>query len=144
MRTFTLQEAQTMLPVVEALLKRALAGKETAESREQEFRPLQQRILLMGGVMVDVAASARRRAERDKAVQEARDALAEIDSIGVQVKDLDRGLLDFPSLLDGQTVLLCWKLGEAAIEHWHTLEAGYEGRQPIDERFRGSKRDRPN
>lgn len=144
MRTFTLQEAQTMLPVVEALLKRALAGKETAESREQEFRQLQQRILLMGGVMVDVAASARRRAERDKAVQEARDALAEIDSIGVQVKDLDRGLLDFPSLLDGQTVLLCWKLGEAAIEHWHTLEAGYEGRQPIDERFRGSKRDRPN
>ena len=133
-----------MLPVVEALLKRALAGKETAESREQEFRQLQQRILLMGGVMVDVAASARRRAERDKAVQEARDALAEIDSIGVQVKDLDRGLLDFPSLLDGQTVLLCWKLGEAAIEHWHTLEAGYEGRQPIDERFRGSKRDRPN
>ena len=55
---------------------------------------------------------ARRKAERAKAEQRAKDALAEIDSIGVQVKDLDIGLLDFPCEVEGRIVLLCWKMGE--------------------------------
>ncbi len=93
---------------------------------------------------VDVSAAARRRAERDKAVQEAKDSLAEIDSIGVQVKDLEQGLLDFPSLMDGKLVLLCWKLGEPAITHWHTEEEGFAGRKPLDSRFGKNERDRPN
>jgi hypothetical protein len=62
--------------------------------------------------------------------------VAEIDEIGVQVKDLDSGLLDFPCRLDDQVVLLCWRKGETSIEHWHTMESGFQGRQPVDERFR--------
>jgi len=71
--------------------------------------------------------------------------LAEIDAIGVQVKDLDMGLLDFPCVVDDQIVLLCWKLGEDKIEYWHGVEEGYRGRKRIDERIlRGKKKEKPN
>jgi hypothetical protein len=65
-----------------------------------------------------------------------RESIAEIDSIGVQVKDFEAGLLDFPCRMDDQVVLLCWRMGETTIEHWHTMESGFQGRQPVDERFR--------
>jgi len=130
--------------VVEALLVRAQASATRSEELEQEMQQLVQRIFLTGGMHVDVSAAARRRAERDKAVQEAKDSLAEIDSIGVQVKDLEQGLLDFPSLMDGKLVLLCWKLGEPAITHWHTEEEGFAGRKPLDSRFGKNERERPN
>jgi hypothetical protein len=89
---------------------------------------------------VDVVPLARRKAERMKAEQRAKDALAEIDSIGVQVKDLDIGLLDFPCRVDGSIVLLCWKLGEKSITHWHGTEEGFAGRKPVDERIARSRR----
>jgi hypothetical protein len=93
---------------------------------------------------INVVAAARRRAERDKNLQEAKDTLAEIDAIGVQVKDLDQGLLDFPCTIDGRTILLCWKLGEKEIGYWHSPEVGFEGRKPLDARFGKSDRERPN
>ena len=139
-KTFTLSEAQTLLPVVEALLRRAQAAGLRAGELEQEMQQLSHRIFLSGGMHVDVSLAARRRAEREKAVQEAKDTLAEIDSIGVQVKDLGAGLLDFPSMMDGKPVLLCWKLGEPAIAHWHTEEEGFAGRKPLDERFGKTER----
>jgi hypothetical protein len=75
-----------------------------------------------------------------KAEQRAKDALAEIDSIGVQVKDIDIGLLDFPCEVEGQIILLCWKMGETSITYWHGTEEGFAGRKPIDERItRGRK-----
>ena len=89
---------------------------------------------------VDVVAVARRKAERAKAEQRAKDALAEIDSIGVQVKDIDIGLLDFPCEVDGRVVLLCWKMGEASITHWHGTDEGFAGRKLIDERIARPKR----
>jgi hypothetical protein len=141
-RTFTLNEAQTLLPVVEALLRRAQAAVTRNEELEHEMQQLAQRIFLSGGLNVDITAAARQKAEREKIVQEAKDSLAEIDSIGVQVKDLQEGLLDFPSLMDGKPVLLCWKLGEPAIAHWHTEAEGFAGRKPLDSRF--GKSDRPN
>ena len=104
-KTFTLSEAQTLLPVVEALLRKAQTAATQAGELEREMQQLSQRIFLSGGMHVDVSAAARRRAERDKAVQEAKDTLAEIDSIGVQVKDLEQGLLDFvtiPSFIELQ------------------------------------------
>ena len=131
-KVFTLSEAQTLLPVVEALLLRAQAAATKAAELEIEMHQLNQRIFLSGGMHVEVSVAARRKAEHDKAVQEAKDTLAEIDSIGVQVKDLEQGLLDFPSMLDGKAVLLCWKLGEASITHWHTEEEGFAGRKPLD------------
>jgi hypothetical protein len=131
-KIFTLSEAQTLLPVVEALLRRAQAAATLAGELEQQMQQLSHRIFLSGGLHVHVGVAARRRAERDKAVQEAKDTLAEIDSIGVVVKDLGQGLLDFPSAMDGKSILLCWKLGEPAIAFWHTEEEGFAGRKPLD------------
>jgi len=144
-KTFTLDEAQTLLPVLKSLLKRGMDAKIIIEQTEKELQDLKHRILLSGGLMVDVPATARKRAESDKAVQDAKDALAEIESIGVQIKDLDIGLLDFPCVVDDEIILLCWKYGEEKIEYWHGLEEGFRGRKPIDERIlKGKKREKPN
>jgi hypothetical protein len=139
-RTFTLEESQMLLPVLESLLRSAIDGKKMIEEVEAEMQELSHRIFLNGGTHVDVVAVARRKAERAKAEQRAKDALAEIDSIGVQVKDLDIGLLDFPCEVEGKTVLLCWKMGEKSITHWHGTDEGFAGRKLIDERIARSKR----
>ncbi len=144
MKTFSLDEAQSLLPILESLLRRAIEAKSTAGLVEAEMQMLSQNIFLAGGMQVDVAAAARKRMAQRAAVQQAQDAIQEIDSIGVQVKDLDKGLLDFPCQLGEQTVLLCWQLGEAKIDFWHTMEAGFGGRQPLDERFQKSRPERPN
>src|SRR5580704_11395391 len=89
-RTFTLDEALSLLPVLESLLRASIAGKQLIEEFEAELQALQHRIFLNGGMYLDVVPLARRKAERTKAEQRAKDALAEIDSIGVQVKDIDR------------------------------------------------------
>lgn len=144
-KTFTLEEAHTLLPVLSSLLKRSMDGKGVIEEVEKELQDLRHRILLSGGLLVDIPAVARRRAERDKAFQNIKDTLAEIDSIGVQVKDLDIGLLDFPCAVGDDIVLLCWKYGEEKIEFWHGMEEGFAGRKPIDERIlRGKKKEKPN
>src|SRR5689334_1771225 len=131
MRTFSLQEAQSILPVLEGLLRKSIDGKKLIEAVDQEMSQLNERIFYTGGALVDIKRTALRRAERDKAVQRVRDAMAEIDAIGVQVKDLDIGLLDFPCKVGEEVVLLCWKLGEASITHWHGMEEGFAGRKPI-------------
>jgi hypothetical protein len=139
-RTFTLDEAQSLLPVLESLLRNAISSKKLMEEVDGEMQALSQRIFLNGGTHIDVIATASRKAQRGKAEQRAKDALSEIDSIGVQVKDLDIGLLDFPCEVDGRIVLLCWKTGEPTITHWHGTEEGFAGRKLIDERIARSKR----
>jgi hypothetical protein len=139
-RTFTLDEALSLLPVLESLLRTAIAGKKVMEEVEAEQQALSRRIFLNGGTLVDIVPVAQRKAERFKAEQRAKDALAEIDSIGVQVKDIDIGLLDFPCEVEGQIVLLCWRMEEKSITHWHGTQEGFAGRKPIDERIaRGRK-----
>ncbi len=144
MKTFSLDEAQSLLPVLETLLRRAMEAKTTAEQLEIELQQLGQRIFFSGGMLVDTAQVGRKRAGLRAAVQQAKDVIQEIDSIGVQVKDLETGLLDFPCQLGEDIVLLCWKLGESSIGYWHTMEAGFQGRQPLDERFLKIWPEKPN
>ncbi len=136
MKTFSLDEAQSLLPLIDSLLQRAIEAKEAAEEIDGELSGLARRIHLSGGMFVNTGHVAARRGEMEKQIQRARETVQEIDEIGVQVKDLDTGLLDFPCRLEDEVVLLCWKRGEPSIDFWHTVEAGYEGRQPIDDRFR--------
>lgn len=146
MKTFTIDEAQSLLPVLESLLKRASEGKKAAEDVESSLAELSRRIYVSGGMRVSVSSVAAQRADMEASLQRVRESIAEIDSIGVQVKDIESGLLDFPCRLDDQVVLLCWRKGETSIEHWHTIEAGFKGRQPVDERFRrrSAQGGRPN
>lgn len=139
-RTFTLDEAQSLLPVLESLLRTAIDGKKLIEAVDGEFQELAHSVFLLGGTLVDVVKMARRKAEREKAIQRVKDAIAEVDAIGVQVKDIDIGLLDFPCEVEGEIILLCWKLGEKGITHWHGVGEGFAGRKPIDERIAKGKR----
>jgi hypothetical protein len=133
-RTFTLDEAQALLPVLESLLRAAIQAKKLMDEVDAEMQALHHRMFL------EVLPLARRKGERSRAEQGAKDALAEIDSMGVQVKDLGIGLLDFPCEVEGQKILLCWKLGEKAIAYWHGVEEGFAGRKPIDARIARAKR----
>lgn len=146
MKTFTIDEAQSLLPLLEALLKRAIEGKQEVEKIESDLSELARRIYLSGGMKVDAASVIKQRADLEEHMKRVRETIAEIDEIGVQVKDLDSGLLDFPCRLDDQVVLLCWRMGETSIEHWHTVDSGFNGRQPVDDRFRrrSSSGGRPN
>jgi hypothetical protein len=134
-KTFTLDEAQTLLPIIESLLNRAIEAKQAAEDLQEEAGILVREILVSGGLHVDIGTAQKRRSALEAQVQRANGALEEITTSGVQVKDLDTGLLDFPCLLEGETVLLCWKRGEPRIAYWHRIEDGFAGRQPIDARF---------
>jgi hypothetical protein len=139
-RTFTFSEAETLLPVLESLLRSAMQAKALIEEVDAEFDALRSRIFVNGGTAVNIVHVARRKAEREKAIQRAKDAVAEIDAAGVQVKDLDTGLLDFPCLVGDEIILLCWKLGEKGITHWHNTTEGFAGRKPIDERIMRSQK----
>src|SRR5208337_3245520 len=114
-----------------------IEAKALIEEIDEEFTELSERIFLNGGTLVDIRACTARKAQREKAIQTAKDTVSEINAIGVQVKDLDIGLLDFPCRVDGEIVLLCWKMGEPTISHYHGTEEGYAGRRPIDDRMRG-------
>jgi hypothetical protein len=130
--------------VLESLLRRAQSSTEESAALDATMRQLNHRIFLTGGMRVDVSAAARRRAERERATQTARDALAEIDAIGVRVQDLTTGVLDFPSIAEGRTILLCWKLGEPAILHWHAEDEGAHQRRPVDTLSGNGQSSRPN
>ncbi len=140
MKIFTLDEAQTLLPVIESLLNRAVEAKQAAAELQEEMSALARRIFLSGGMKVDIAVVQKRRLALEALIQRVKDSLEEIDASGVQIKDIEAGLLDFPCLLDGETVLLCWKRGESRIEFWHRIEDGFRGRQPIDARFRRTEK----
>jgi hypothetical protein len=143
-RTFTLDEAQTLLPILGSLLQQAIASRQLIEEVDTELQHTAHRVFLNGGMLLNVVHLARRKAEREKAIQRIKDALAEIDAAGVQVKDLDTGLLDFPCKVEGEIVLLCWRMGESKIEHWHGTSEGFAGRKPIDERIQNAGKKKKN
>jgi hypothetical protein len=141
---FTWEEAQTLLPVLESLLRTCMDGKKLMQEVEAELQQVRNRIFVNGGMLVDLGRLALRRGERDKAVLRVKDAMAEIDSIGVQVKDLDIGLLDFPSIYEDQVILLCWKMGEKSITHWHDTQEGFAGRKPLTAEMKKATRKKTN
>ncbi len=139
-RTFTLDEAQALVSVLGSLLQTAIDGKNAAERIEQEFKAVSSRVFLNGGTLLDVAQLAARKREKERVVQKIKDALAEIEATGALVKDLEMGLLDFPCEVGDRTILLCWKLGEEKIAHWHGTNEGYRYRKPIDDKIANARK----
>jgi hypothetical protein len=88
---------------------------------------------VLGGTSPPLADLMRKKTEHDAAAERLVEIVNRIQEIGVLVKDLDVGLIDFPSLLEGEEIYLCWKLGEARIAFWHGTDEGFTGRKPIDE-----------
>lgn len=125
MKLFTVDEANALLPSVRQILKKLQrsrkrlgghrkAAKLAAEGAEQGGGGMENGVLY-ATLLTSFAAE-----------------MAELEALGVQLKDFERGLVDFPSLRDGRVVLLCWQLGEGdQLEWWHDMEAGYSGRTPL-------------
>jgi hypothetical protein len=134
-RYFTLREARAALPAVSRDIRDAVQAKGRYTEADGKLQALGQRILMRGGIMVDTAAAEAWKSQRDSGAQTLKNTLGRIEELGVVVKDLDVGLIDFPTLYRGQEVYLCWRMDEADIDFWHGTHEGFAGRKLIDGEF---------
>jgi hypothetical protein len=121
-RHFTLEEANALLPKLEPLLadlRRARDQLTDAEAHEA----------LSGAAPGNGGGTSGRQV--GEAFLEVRRMLASLEELGLVLRDIDRGLVDFPAILEGREVYLCWEEGEEGISFWHHLDAGFGGRQPL-------------
>ena len=132
-RYFNRQEAEELLPSIAPELEQVRKRKQTADRLNQELAQAAARIMVLGGSMPPHQDLAKKRAESLRVTAQVQQAVDKIQETGCVVKDVDEGLVDFPSLRDGQEVYLCWKLGEERIAYWHGIEEGFAGRKPLDE-----------
>ncbi|HEX3877876.1 MAG TPA: DUF2203 domain-containing protein [Bryobacteraceae bacterium] len=133
-KRFTLRDAQRLLPEVERLLTEAMRLKPDLDESIAAVKQMKERVHMQGGMLIDRTAALEMRQRRETASKLLRKAVEEILELGVQIKDIDIGLVDFPTRFHGREVYLCWKLGENDIEYWHG-EEGFRGRKPIDRDF---------
>ena len=134
-KRFTHAEAERLLPQVEALLREAINLKGEYETAGAEFQQFLERLMRLGGVLVDRPRALAVRQRRDGAAARLRAAVEQVQETGCVLKDLDIGLVDFPTRFRGEEVYLCWKLGEPGIGFWHGVDEGFRGRKPIDQDF---------
>jgi hypothetical protein len=141
---FTLKEAEELLPRIQQLLQSAVEAHSEAAGHEGALERVVSRITYLGGVEIDPADYSQRKHLKRRAEGVVQQAVEEIQAAGVLIKDIEAGLIDFPAVLGGREVLLCWKLGESKIEHWHGVDEGFAGRKPITGEFGPRANPRPN
>jgi len=120
---FTLEEARALLPLLREILDQVHTSKTSLEESESELSKESKRT---GGDIGGGHVS-----QLMESMANLRDGIAKITAMGIQIKDLDRGLIDFPSIREGREVFLCWELEEDDIEFWHDIESGYAGRERL-------------
>lgn len=125
MKIFTIQEANALLPNVRTIVtKIQRAHRKLAQFSDEVKKAVEAAEQGGGGVADGVAYAA--------ALTKLTVQISELETLGVQLKDFERGLVDFPSLREGRVVLLCWQLGEGdELEWWHDVDAGFAGRTPL-------------
>src|SRR5260221_14780548 len=134
MRHFTPEEATAALAEVRPLVERMVEHRRAHVEALARQEKLEARIRGNGGG-IPPATLAEAAAEVEREARELARTIDEIADAGAEGKDIDEGLIDFPALPNGTTVLLCWRLGEAEIRYWHTVEDGFAGRRelPLDD-----------
>jgi hypothetical protein len=130
MRHFTPEEANAALPDVRPLVERMVEHRRAHVQALERQEELEGRIRGNGGG-IPPAELADTAAEVERHARELARTVDDIVDLGVEVKDLDEGLVDFPALHRGETVLLCWQLGEAEVGYWHSAADGFAGRRPL-------------
>ncbi len=136
-RLFTLTEAERARKDLEPFLVEAMECRKKISGLETDLSAVSARIMMMGGVIVPYEKLARVRLEHQQLAETMKSALNRILETGCLIKDLEVGLLDFPSILDNEEVYLCWKLGEDRIRFYHRQDEGFAGRKPLDPRDPG-------
>jgi hypothetical protein len=125
MKIFTIQEANALLPEVRVILANIQrAHRKLSRYRDQAKKAAEAADLGGGGMAEGVAYAL--------VLTELTVQISDLEALGVQIKDFERGLVEFPSLREGRVVLLCWQLGEGdELEWWHDVDAGFAGRTPL-------------
>ena len=131
---FSLEEANALIPKLELIMERM-------QRRGIELREAIEALAREGGepmINIEVSDLLECRPELQELVDDLEQLIREIEACGCQFKGLELGLVDFPSEIDGQIGLLCWQYGEKEITHWHPLDSGFDGRQPLPKAVRRS------
>ncbi len=121
---FTPQEASKLLPDIKLKVKELKERKKMVTALHEEL----ERYNLLGFKTAEVSEKA---AVLDNLVEGLTKKLAELEDLGVQVKDIDYGLVDFPAERYGEKVSLCWRYGESEVSFWHKPNEGFNGRKPL-------------
>lgn len=122
-RLFTLDQAQALIPQVRALLKDVLDAREKIVDAQPELWPVLEKAVGNGG--------GKKAGEMLRFFEIIQKNVQAIEAMGIEIKDINTGLIDFPSDRAGRVVYLCWRYGEGDIAYWHELDAGFAGRQPL-------------
>jgi hypothetical protein len=133
-KLFSLTEAERLRVQLEPMLIDAMETRRKLADLDDQLTSLAERIQRSGGLLVSYESTAKLRLSRNRLEEKVQTALDEIHSTGCIVKDLDVGLLDFPSRINNEEVYLCWRLGEDRIRFYHRQDEGFSGRKPIDPR----------
>jgi len=119
---YNLRQARALLPKIRKWLRRLVELRDEIEKYDQKLSELMAPGRDVGGDVVNAWV---------KSLVEVKAVLLEFHRRDIQIKDLDRGLIDFPSIIDDKEVFLCWELEEDDIGFWHDLDSGYAGREPL-------------
>lgn len=119
---YTIEEARALLPKIRQWL-------DDLEKANHELERLEKRLGALAKDGEDLGGDTVNR--WGKALADVRSALFQFESREIQVKDIERGLIDFPALRDGREIFLCWEKDEDDIDHWHDLDSGFAGREPL-------------
>jgi len=122
-RLFTAQEANHLLPELRPIVADLIQARARLLEMQPALAPVLEKMLGNGG--------SRLTAELLDTFERLRSDVRAIEALGVVVKDLETGLLDFPAERDGRIVYLCWRYGEPSVAHWHSIDDGFAGRQPL-------------
>lgn len=134
-RYFTLREARAALPVIARDVRDAVHARSRYQEADEALKALIQRILMNGGTIVDTTSAEAWKSQKEHGAQTLKAFLGRMEERGVLVKDLDVGLIDFPTLYRGREVYLCWRMDEDDIDFWHGTDEGFAGRKLIDSDF---------
>lgn len=127
-KVFSVEQANGTLPLVRKIAKDIVEGHRVLHSTRLRYQEIRDQASLSeeaGREMRSLKEETERRQEKLES------CVHELEMIGCQLKDYEVGLIDFPAERDGEPILLCWKLGEEKVTHWHSLEGGFSGRQPL-------------
>ena len=134
-RFFTLDQARALLPAVSRDIREAVQAKSRYADAEAAMQNMAQRIMMRGGLNVDINEVEGWKTQRENSANSLKRCMERIEEVGVIVKDLDVGLIDFPTLYRGNEVYLCYRMDEAEIRFWHGATEGFGGRKEIDTAF---------
>jgi hypothetical protein len=130
-KQFTVEEAEALIPQLELIMLSIMENKRNAADLAEELAKLQREARKTEGKGVDPSHLMNKQTEIDFLVQIISEGLEALENLGGMPKDLDMGLVDFPAIIDGESVLLCWRYGEKSIDYYHNLSDGFSGRRPV-------------